>query len=62
MYKIGDKVKENNYGHIGTIVDIRLDAHVTWYKVMYATAMRDVFSEHLAAELSKPVPFGWDKV
>jgi (2Fe-2S) ferredoxin len=62
VYAVGDRVKENNYGHIGTVVDVRNDAHVTWYKVMYTTAMKDVFSEHLASELSRPVPFGWDKV
>lgn len=52
-FAIGDKVREDNYGYVGTVIDIRIDGHVTWYMVSYQLITRDVFGEHLASELSK---------
>lgn len=51
-YSVGDKVKEINYGFVGTVASIRTDAHVVWYVVRFDEVVnRGVFADCLACEL-----------
>lgn len=50
-YHVGQLVRETNYGHVGEVAEVRIEAQVVWYTVMFRTITRDVFSDCLAWQL-----------
>jgi len=51
-YAVGAKVRETNYGFPGTVISIRIDAHVVWYTVRFDEGMNlDVRADCLACWL-----------